>query len=68
MNKSQETTVFHGHQKLTSAMKFDALYRYVSIESILKSGGVKKKPEVCIGGCSSVCQPYMESATAFSDY
>ena len=21
MNKSQETTVFHGHQKLTSAMK-----------------------------------------------
>ena len=38
MNKSQETTVFHGRQKLTSAMKdkarkvmvdfkFDALYR-----------------------------------------
>ena len=36
MNKSQETTVFHGHQKLTSAItkarkvmvdfKFDALY------------------------------------------
>ena len=38
MNKSQETTVFSGRQKLTSAMKlgqksdgFDALYRYVSL-------------------------------------
>ena len=49
MNKSQETTVFHRRQKLTSAMKlrlrkvmadfrFDALCRYVSIESLLKSG------------------------------
>ena len=50
INKSQETTVFHGCQKLTSAMKlakarkvmvdfkFDTLYRYISIESLLKSG------------------------------
>ena len=48
MNKSQETTVFHGYQKMTSAIlkarkvmvdfKFDALYRYVFIESLLKSG------------------------------
>ena len=50
MNKLQETMVFDGHQnqKLISAMKqdrkvmvdfkFDALYRYVFIESLLKSG------------------------------
>ena len=46
MNKSQETMVFRGRQKLTSAMKlrlmvdfkFDALYRYVLIESLQKSG------------------------------
>ena len=47
MNKSQGTTVFHGPQKLTSAMKlrlvivdfkFDVLYRYVFIESLLRSG------------------------------
>ena len=53
MNKSQETTFFHGRQKLSSAMKqrpekcqvdfnFDALYRYVFIEILLKSGLVKK--------------------------
>ena len=40
MNKSQETTVFHGRQnryetkarKVMVDFKFDALYRYVSIE------------------------------------
>ena len=47
MNESQETTVFHGCQKLTSFetkarkvkvdLKFDALYKYVFIESLLKS-------------------------------
>ena len=48
MNKSQETTVFHGRQKLTRYeikarkvmvdFKFDALYSYVFIKSFLKSG------------------------------
>ena len=48
MNKSQETTVFRGRQKLdfryeTKArkvmvdFKFDALYKYAFIESLLKS-------------------------------
>ena len=48
MNKSQETTVFHGCQndfryetkarKVMVHFKFDALYRYVFIESLLKLG------------------------------
>ena len=44
-------------------IKFDALYRYVSIENILN----KKEPKVSIGGLSSVCHPYIEGATALSD-
>ena len=39
--------------------KFDVLYRYVSIEILLKSGELT---EVCIGGWSIVYQPYIESA------
>ena len=42
--------------------KFDALYRYVFIEILLMSV-VEKLTEVCIGGWSFVCQPYIESAT-----
>ena len=49
MNKSQETMIFGGRQKLTSALKlearkvmvdfkFDTLYKYVFIESLVKSG------------------------------
>ena len=48
--------------------KFDALYRYVSIESLLKSwGGGGGGAEVCIGGWSGVCQPYIEIATSLSE-
>ena len=49
LNKSQDVMVFSGRQKLTSAMKikarkvmvdfkFDALYRYIFIEGLQKSG------------------------------
>ena len=44
--------------------KVDALYRCVSIESLLKTGGVKKFTGNCISGWNSTCQPYIESATA----
>ena len=54
-------------RKVMVDFKFDALYRYVSIESLLKSGEERSYPEVCIGGWSSACQPYIESDTALSD-
>ena len=47
--------------------KFDALYRYVIIDSLRESGYYKRYLEACIGGWSYACQPYIESATALSD-
>ena len=54
-------------RKVMAYFKFNALYRYVSIESLLKTGRVKKLTEICISGWNSMCQTYIESATALSD-
>ena len=46
--------------------KFDALYRLVFIESLLNRVSIKVNRKFVLVG-AAVCQPYIDSATTFSD-
>ena len=77
MNKSQETTVFSGRQKLTSTMNWGQksdgrLQIWCSIQVSLhreppEFGLVETLSVSLYGGWSWVCHPYIQSATALSD-
>ena len=76
MNLSQEMTVFGERQKLTSAwgqksdgrLKFDALYRHVSLHREPPEVGlVEKLTGSLYWWVEQKCQPYIESATALPD-
>ena len=69
MNKSQETTFFSRARendfryetkarKVIVHFKFDALYRYVSIESLLKSGSLKVNRKFVLVGRAVYALPY----------
>ena len=56
-------------RKVMVDLKFDALYIQVSLHrKPLEVVLVESYPEVCIGGWSCVCQPYLECVTALTDF